>query len=1245
MTDRDQRAARRAGQRDKMENEQGFERENNQYSTAESEGEHAEDGNRAGSSRRPSGSMRNRSVSRGRNAIMDTVKLTLPVFKGRKKADPDVHIQAFEQWAKMKGVDMGEYGDFFSTTLKEVAQKWYFTYPPEKLPTYEMTKRAFVLRFRDDKTDEDILCELGKMKERKSTVRKYVEKQKDLTRQLESQPSDKNLRAWFLNGCKSKRLKNAEVTNATVTFEELIARALKMESKKKKRKSSTDESELSSSTSSEESTESSSSDSGEKKKKHKHKRKASKREDSDTTESEDNRRTKHGRRKGKRTSQDRMIEQLTKKIEEMTAQRIREPSRGEKWCVKCRMSNHSTDECKQCEFCGARGHLWENCGVRLKLMLKQGQEVRMVAGTSEAGETSGNNYAERGTGRGSWRGGRAGRGPRIYTYFKCGKEGHFAADCPDKNVTKDVTPAVSFISSVVAVNAVTRSQKRLLLEDVKVTEPKVHEAKAKGKQIVKDELAEQCQLAAKLTEVFSQMKPEQPETSSAREITKIPGKPLTDPLKAPKLGYAHYIRKQEMLKEQVRDQEKIPDKLQEGGEIKNSLTINKKVKFAENIQQWIPLKQPSGALDQEKNIPDKESQGVDYQGKVLKQSTERNTNEKKAKRPNKELSKQEKGSASSRKAAKVRTEWQVRITDGSNESASSSDYAPEHEEVVREIKKPHEQESKECCHKKTDKRRSSRQQKWMPKPACDISVSEPSSIEGSDNEEKKEYIYAQVCKRINQLTIELDKLRQALPACEAFIDQYKKKKQQAEVMTATTATIKDDQVPTIQVECKVRKHWKHVNGVVVDGGAGVNIMDEHTQRALGITEMKEAPFRVRMADQRVVQPLGLVENIQVKTGGAKFSVSFLVLDVGDAYSMLLGRPWLKIAEAIHDWTTNTITLRSKGKKVFLNTNPKQVNDTQKPELLCQKQTPKQIEKMLASLNIVPTAEIDLNVILADMEKRYQVVRKQEFLHSTFNPDTQHYQLALLQEQAVELMRSWTKYNMHCEAKCQLPLHPSQIQIVDMTEGYRVSNEDLGNSPALRKLQTSTVSQMRVPLDLLFNPRPRWACLEDMRQEVKSLQAQFGINKNLFKEKLQQYEVPAKDDVASQYAFMQYWMQHLECYQDMIEKENNFIIQYLLHMPDTPVCLYGIKPDDDALPHFFPVIYPFIQEPKDAEEYVQITDQLKAWRANFQVHYGLMKDMFKSLQSELDEGNVANSRMQELFDNINATFQTWTTLLQ
>ena len=33
----------------------------------------------------------------------------------------------------------------------------------------------------------------------------------------------------------------------------------------------------------------------------------------------------------------------------------------------------------------------------------------------------------------------------------------------------------------------------------------------------------------------------------------------------------------------------------------------------------------------------------------------------------------------------------------------------------------------------------------------------------------------------------------------------------------------------------------------------------------------------------------------------------------------------------------------------------------------------------------------------DMEKRYQLVKKQEFINMPFSPDTQYYQLALLQE--------------------------------------------------------------------------------------------------------------------------------------------------------------------------------------------------------------------------------------------------------
>ena len=85
------------------------------------------------------------------------------------------------------------------------------------------------------------------------------------------------------------------------------------------------------------------------------------------------------------------------------------------------------------------------------------------------------------------------------------------------------------------------------------------------------------------------------------------------------------------------------------------------------------------------------------------------------------------------------------------------------------------------------------------------------------------------------------------------------------------------------------------------------------------------------------------------------------------------------------------------------------------------------------------------------------------------------------------MRTWPTY---VQKKCELPVHPSRIQVVDMIEGYRVAEADAMNSPAIRKLSTSTIAQMQIPLDMLLN---KWACLEDMRREVKDLQIQFAIH--------------------------------------------------------------------------------------------------------------------------------------------------------
>ncbi|MCO5555522.1 hypothetical protein L7F22_009067 [Adiantum nelumboides] len=109
---------------------------------------------------------------------------------GKKHDDPEVHIQAFEQYAELKHILEEEWGEYFPHRLKEAARK----------------------------------CE------------KYVQKIKELTRRLNETPSEKRMMAWFLNGFNSKKLKEQEVPAPTKKFTELVHRALELEQQAKKEK-------------------------------------------------------------------------------------------------------------------------------------------------------------------------------------------------------------------------------------------------------------------------------------------------------------------------------------------------------------------------------------------------------------------------------------------------------------------------------------------------------------------------------------------------------------------------------------------------------------------------------------------------------------------------------------------------------------------------------------------------------------------------------------------------------------------------------------------------------------------------------------------------------------------------------------------------------------------------------------------------------------------------------------------------
>ncbi|MCO5602219.1 hypothetical protein L7F22_056347 [Adiantum nelumboides] len=116
------------------------------------------------------------------------LKIACPIFKGKKHDDPDVHIQAFEQYAKLKHIMEEERGEYFSHTLKEAAKKWYYHYPTSKLQAFKKLKKAFILEYIDDRGDKDILCELDRINQGKLSVRKYVQKIKELNRRLNEHP-------------------------------------------------------------------------------------------------------------------------------------------------------------------------------------------------------------------------------------------------------------------------------------------------------------------------------------------------------------------------------------------------------------------------------------------------------------------------------------------------------------------------------------------------------------------------------------------------------------------------------------------------------------------------------------------------------------------------------------------------------------------------------------------------------------------------------------------------------------------------------------------------------------------------------------------------------------------------------------------------------------------------------------------------------------------------------------------------
>jgi hypothetical protein len=91
--------------------------------------------------------------------------------------------------------------------------------------------------------------------------------------------------------------------------------------------------------------------------------------------------------------------------------------------------------------------------------------------------------------------------------------------------------------------------------------------------------------------------------------------------------------------------------------------------------------------------------------------------------------------------------------------------------------------------------------------------------------------------------------------------------------------------------------------VLIDGGANVNVITKNLITKLGLPKPRPTPYHLRMVDQSMTKPLGIIKNLKIHIHGIPYITTFIVLKnnvVDYNYYMLLGRPWFKDAKVTHD---------------------------------------------------------------------------------------------------------------------------------------------------------------------------------------------------------------------------------------------------------------------------------------------------------------------------------------------------------
>lgn len=165
-----------------------------------------------------------------------------------------------------------------------------------------------------------------------------------------------------------------------------------------------------------------------------------------------------------------------------------------------------------------------------------------------------------------------------------------------------------------------------------------------------------------------------------------------------------------------------------------------------------------------------------------------------------------------------------------------------------------------------------------------------------------------------QPTISMRQLLAIAPKCRSELSYSLIRKRSKEINVHDISI--DPGAPTVNVMID----GSLIQGVQIDGGSSVNLMNRETMDEIGLTNMIATPLILRMADQSKVKPLGLLKQVPTLVGEIEYEIDYIIFKVTESissYPILLGRPWLYLAKAKDDWGKGTLTIGKGSQKTSL----------------------------------------------------------------------------------------------------------------------------------------------------------------------------------------------------------------------------------------------------------------------------------------------------------------------------------------